>query len=249
MAKRWALAIFVVFLAVLILTLLCCAGLKYLFKPRERSVSLEYIVNINPKEGEIPKDVALYLPFPYYEGKPIEKVFAAMEHEFNEFVRDNYPEATIKLVSTKYGKMVKIEIQELRMGISFGADPLDPQYGPCFRESASLSPPSTRYLLKPRFEVATNKEGDQVSHTWIYLNYREAAGIVLRSQYTVKHRSQSRIGGFFGWHPSGGDFFAFIGSEKLPDWREQPFTIPVAVEINKKGWVKIPVAEAGYGSR
>ncbi len=249
MAKRWALAIFVVFLAALILTLLCYAGLNHLFNPRERSVSLEYIVNISPKEGEIPKDVAVYLPFPHYEGKPIKEVFKAMEHEFNEFVKDDYPEATIELVSTKYGRMVKIEIRELKRGISFGADPLDPKYGPAFKEPASLPPPSTRYLLNPRFEVTTNREGDQISHTWVYLDYKEATGIILGSQYTVKHRSQSRIGGFFGQHPAGGDFFTFIGSDKLPDWREQPFDRPVFLEISEKGWIKTPVAEAGYGSR
>ncbi len=249
MAKRWALAIFVVFLAALILILLCYAGLNYLFNPRERSVSLEYVVGIRPKRGEIPKNVTIYLPFPRYKGKPVEKVFEAMEHQHEKYLDEEPEGMNLELVETKYGKMLKVFIPTLERGWGGYADPLDPKYGPCFKESASLPPPSTRYLLSPRFEVTTNKEGDQISHTWIYLGYKEATGIVLRSQYIVKHRAQSRIGGFFGQHPAGGDFFAFIGSDKLPDWREQPYTMPVPLEINEKGWVKIPVAEAGYGSR
>ncbi len=242
MLKRWLILISII----VFLVLVSYFGLRYLFVPQARSVSLEYIVNIWPKEGENPKNVTVYLPFPHHEGKPVEKVFEAMNRYYSDYYLSDYPDSKVELVSTKYGKMLKVYLPELGEGVGLIADPLDPEYGPSFREPISLSPPSTRYVLQPRFEVR-KKNHNQVSHSWIYLDYEDATGIILRSQYIVKSRAQMPIGGFFGSHPSGSNFWTYIGTDDPPrDPQEgRLYSRPAEIEINEKGWIKIPVFEAG----
>lgn len=193
-----------------------------------RKVSVEYVFNIKPKEGETLKEVTVYLPFPSYRGKPMRKIFDDVKKDY-EVIEKFSPGVKWELIDTKHGPMLKVYIPELNE--SFGVDSWTTLSGIFLK-----TPPQDKFLLSPRENViSTHKSsfGDYRNfYTYIYSDYREGSGFILRIDYHILHKlsllpSQAGSG-------SGG---SCVGTRELPkEWRYE-------IEINEKGWIKLPVIE------
>lgn len=209
---------------------------------RERTVMFDYSFGIGPKEGENPKNVMVYLPFPHHEGKPFTKILKALKKRYNEYERESIPGVTLDLVETKYGIMLKIHIPLLKVG--FGID-----VHSSLRESISLPPPSTRYLLNPRVNVrkVTYHQADQgpikglMSDTYAFVSYQDGTGLSLGADYEVVDRTPPPFP-FIWMHRSGGNYSASVNQKPFQETYQRQY-------INEKGWIKLPVYEIGYGSR
>ncbi len=223
-------------LTLAIITILGGLIINYLlFTPKQRDISLEYIVNISPKEGETPKNLTVYLPFPHHEGEPVERVLETMKELDEKYPKEQAGD--IQLVDTKHGKMLKLFFPVLENG--WGGNGCAG-----FDEPYRNNPPplESKYPLEPRFEVTTNELGEPISHSWIYLDYEGGTGIALASRYWIRDRWKMPI----SWHVSGRDFWVFPGTDNPPEETVQGRNIgrtgnPVEVEINGNGWIKIPV--------
>jgi len=186
-----------------------------------RNVRLVYIVHLLPKEGEVLRDVTLYLPFPAEDGKLVENVFQRMEAEYKEYVKDEIPNVTFKPIKTAYGEMVKIHIPLLRKELDVGGELNFIE--PPFRKHSQ-----DRFVLNPKLKRDSGK-----NFTYIYAKYRGGSGFTLGLRYDVSYNETFLI-------QAGAEKITLVGVEKPP---ERLGFGPVPIEINEQGWIKLPILD------
>ncbi|MDI6892745.1 MAG: hypothetical protein QMD08_07180 [Actinomycetota bacterium] len=189
-----------------------------------RDVTLEYSIAIIPKEGEIPKNVTVYLPFPVKNGKPCKKIFTAMKELYQSQIADDFPDVTFELISTKYGKMLKIHIPALTRGIGVHGE------ATAINTVFNKVYPQDKYILSTMERKVEN--GEKKSYVHIYSEFENGTGFILRSLYDVTY-------GDWGFTQAGGGGITLIGTDKEPP--DYIYGQPYSVEINRKGWIKLPI--------
>ena len=188
-----------------------------------RNVTLRYSISIIPKEGETLENVTVYLPFPAYKNRSIQKIFNEIETDYKKYRKDEFPGAKFNLVSADYGKMLKVEIPKLHKGF--------PIYGRYALINTAFDRlyPQDKYVLSTMEQKVNN--GEEKSYVHIYSDFEDGTGFILRSIYDVDYSDWSLA-------QAGGGGITLIGIDKVPeDYSLQPYSI----EINQKGWLKLPV--------
>jgi hypothetical protein len=181
------------------------------------------------------------LPFPEHQGKPVVPLLKTLRKHYKKYEEETVPGVTFNFRETEHGTMLKVFIPHLKTGFPGRAHT-------SFRESTRLPPPSTRYLLSPRFnieKVTYDVESGSVkglsSQTYVYADYLQGSSLRLAIVYKTVDRTPPSFP--FVWaHPGGGDYSAIVGWEKFPTGSQ-------TIDVNDKGWTKLPVVEVGYGSR
>jgi len=239
MKKRTKFAIFSVFasavLFVILLGIICfrMCGCEF------RGTTIQYIVNIYPKEGEELKNVTVYLPFPVYKGKVADEVFEKIKNEYDIYRSDDVPDVKFDAIETNDGQMLKVEIPELKNG--FGMSPKIHKTLSIF----SSEDPGKEYTLSPIFDLKEPKKRVKESgytnnigtgKTKLFIDYEGGTGIIFGLRYEVRTRSHFWISLY-----SASDAMYLVGIDDVPD-RDIGFG-PYRLEINEKGWMEVPFIE------
>lgn len=201
-----------------------------------RRMYLQYSVTIWPKSGENPTDVTVMLPFPMEKGEPVEELLDNIRTGYERYRTP--PGVTFSIVSTQYGKMLKVKIPELRGGLGFG---ISEREGLQFISLFNNQRPQDRYPLsglkktgkkRVKIDQFTSATLD-VYKTHVYISYQDGTGIVLRNMYGAEYLEPGypEFGG-----STGGVFF--VGTSEYPFY-EKP-RAPYEIQLEKKGWISLP---------
>jgi len=203
-----------------------------------RSMTMEYIVGISPKEGETLKDVTVYLPFPIYKGKPALIIFNEIKKDYEEYDKRDFPGMTLKIEKTQYGPMLKAYIPRLEKGYGIGVRITKPI------SVFSRVSPIRDYVLEPQFEMGKPFEVADGMHIWkvrkgyskIFLDYKEGTGIIFGQKFEVSSTTHYFISLY-----SGATKRYIVGLDELP--KGEKTTAKISAEISKKGWIEVPIIE------
>lgn len=234
-------ALFVITILVVLLLCLLLFVLVGMFLARScgftiRSMTMEYIVGISPKEGETPKDVTVYLPFPIYKGKPASDVFDEIKKDFEEYDKKDFPGMTLKIERTQYGPMLKAYIPKLERGYGIGVRITKPI------SVFSRVSPTRNYTLEPRFAIGDPFEVVDGIHIWevrkgyskTFLDYKGGTGIIFGQKFEVSSTTHYFISLY-----SGATKRYIVGLDEFPKGEAKK----IATEISKKGWIDVPIIE------
>jgi len=239
MKKKTKFVIFSVFAAAVLLVILLGIICFKMCNCELRGTTIEYTVNIYPKEGEELKNVTVYLPFPVYKGKIANEIFEGIKNEYDEFRLDKFSGVKVDIVKTSNGPMLKVEIPELKNG--FGATPNIHKTLSIF----SSEDPGKEYVLSPIFDLTEPqkrvKENGYTNNirtgkTKLFIDYEGGTGIIFGLRYEVRTRSHFWISLY-----SASDTMYLVGIDDVPD-RDIGFG-PYRLEINEKGWMEVPFIE------
>jgi len=233
---------FVVFLILFSVVLSICAW-GYMIKSAGytiKSMDLEYIAGVAPKENETLENVTVYLPFPLYKGEPAIEIFEEIKRDFEEYDKRDFPGMTLKIADTKYGPMLKVYIPKLDKGYGIGAHLTKPI------SIFSRVEPTRDYVLESRFKMGESPEvveNDKIhdrhikkGYSRIFLDYKGGTGIIFRQKFEVSSTTHYFIslyaGAFKGY---------IVGLDELPRGAKTAFVI--STEVSEKGWIEVPIIE------
>lgn len=209
-----------------------------------RTIFLKYSFYVEPLGDQQFKDFVLYLPFPHHEGKPMRSVLDDIRRRYEKYHSDQ-EQAKFTLVSTRYGRMLKVVVPEMKKGISAGSNlsikerlKISEYY--LWQSRGNRRQP---YLYRPRFETEKQQYGRH-SQTMFYADGKGGSGFIFGMRYDISDRTPPPFP--YVWsHSFGGDLYSFFG---VPD---PPNPIPGSggelITLKDFGWQKMPVCEVEYG--
>jgi hypothetical protein len=191
------------------------------------------------------KDLTLYLPFPHYQGKPIQEAAknrSRLTRWYDQGPVHFIEEVSYSLIETQYGTMLKLHIPEIQ-GHYAGENP---------RGAVSVEGDGSADVpvaLEPRFKVGTNERAglpvrrafatiarwgwyERDTESCIYVESAE-----LKELYVSVHFS---IGGVLD------DQLRNFNCEVMDeDWLEKRHSrdAPWGIEIHGNGWHRVPCKE------
>jgi len=239
MKKKTKIVIFSVFAAAVLLVVLLGIICFKMSGCELRGTTIEYTVNIYPKEGEELKNVTAYLPFPVYKDEPYMEILTEIKDMYNEYDTEDFSGTTFNILETSDGPMLKVEIPELKNG--FGMIPDIHKTLSIF----SSEDPGKEYVLSPVFDLTEPqkrvKESGYTNNirtgkTKLFIDYEGGTGIIFGLRYEVRTRSHLWISLY-----SASNTMYLVGIDDVPD-RDIGFG-PYRLEINEKGWMEVPFIE------
>ena|GEM_PF-1366632 len=239
MKKRTKFVIFSIFTTAVLLVILLGVICFRMCGCELRGTTIEYTVNIYPKEGEELKNVTVYLPFPIYENEAYMEMYDKTVSFHNKYTLDYFPDVRFDILKTNNGPMLKIKIPDLKSGFDAGD-----------RIHRTLSifsseDPGKEYPLSPVFNLTKPekrvKESGYTNNirsgkTKLFIDYEGGTGIIFGLRYEVRTRSHLWISFY-----SASDTMYLVGIDEVPD-RDIGFG-PYRLEINEKGWMEVPFIE------
>jgi len=239
MKKKTKFAIFSVFASAVLFVILLGVICFRMCGCELRGTTIEYTVNILPKESEQVKNVMVYLPFPTYGDKSAMEILEGIKNEYNKYDSDDVPDVLFNIVETADGPMLKVEIPELKNGLGTSPD---------IHKTLSIfssEDPGKEYPLSPVFNLTKPekrvKESGYTNNirtgkTKLFIDYEGGTGIIFGLRYEVRTRSHFWISLY-----SASDTMYLVGIDEVPD-RDIGFG-PYRLEINEKGWMEVPFIE------
>jgi len=239
MKKKTKFVIFIIFAAAILLVVLLGIICFKMCNCELRGTTIEYTVNIYPKEGEELKNVTVYLPFPVYKDKPYVELLNKVEDFHNKYTLDDFPNVKFDISKVDDNYMFKIEVPDLKNGFGTGDE---------VHKTLSIfssEDPGKEYPLSPVFDLTESKKRVKESgytnnirtgKTKLFIDYEGGTGIIFGLRYEVRTRSHLWISLY-----SASDTMYLVGVDDVPD-RDIGFG-PYRLEINEKGWMEVPFIE------
>ncbi|MDI6821477.1 MAG: hypothetical protein QMD66_01140 [Actinomycetota bacterium] len=148
-------------------------------------------------------------------------MFRRVEAYYDEYHKDRVPNVAFKPIHTAHGEMLKIYIPILKKGFAVVSRQN-------FIELPLRKRPQDRFVLNPQLKRDSGKK-----FTYIYAKYRGGSGFILGLRYDVGYNETFFI-------RAGAEKITLVGVEKPP---ERLGFGPVRIEINKRGWIKLPILD------
>ncbi len=226
---------------ILIIALSCifsgpiCTSISY-----GRVSGISYRVNVNEKEGEKLSDVTLYLPFPHEGDKLMPALLGDVDGFANEiYSKSDDPRISVTPVKTRYGVMLKVHISKMlpeTHGVS-----LDGSFG--YAKPIPTGNIYNEYPLVPIFSPKQKIEPFMINQkdmvikkeVPVYVDYKGGNGLFLHVDYAATYYDQ-----YFP-HIVGGHGRQWIISKGLTNYDALTDAKKDRIEVNKKGWVMLPV--------